>query len=748
VTPRKGGAGDTHVREALDTGRLGYLLTHVSEAVLGIDHEGSVVFASPAVRELTGFDPESVVGHSVLDFVHPDERDDAVERLGRWVGRTGATAGPTVRTRHAAGGWVDLAVEALTGDEVEPFAAVLTLRPAGENADDAIELHRRLVNEDRLTRLASSFVHLPSFRVEEGIDKALAEMGGLEGVDRVCLVTVDETAQRYRHTHEWCAPGIQSLRDEYAEGEFPDNSLMRSLRRFESVHIPRVADLAGDWTGEREFLTMRGVQSVLAVPLVEGARFAGFVSCEAVREDRDWDSHHIATLRSAAGIIAQALARRRAEQQLEHQAHHDSLTGLGNRWDFLEHLAGALEALPSGASTSPSGVAVLLFDLDRFKVVNDSLGHTAGDRLLAEVANRLDSARSPDQTVARLGGDELVVLVPRAEGPQEAAELARTIQRKIARPVDVDGHETFVSVSVGVGFTDEPSTAAEDLLRDADAAMYVAKARGRDRVEIFDEALRTQMRERLRWENELRRAIAQARLTVHYQPEFVLGTNEIVGAEALVRWQHPDRGLLAAAEFIEIAEETGTILEIGAWVLGEACRQLGRWLEVRPERELVMRVNLSARQVAQPDLVPVVVEAVEKASIPPSALCLEITETTLMADAEVSLAVLEKLRGLGVSLAIDDFGTGYSSLSYLKRFPVSVVKVDRSFVDGLGSDLDDTAIVSAIVGMARSLGLDVTAEGVETDVQVDELLRLGCTHAQGFLLGRPVPAGEFWKPQR
>jgi diguanylate cyclase (GGDEF)-like protein/PAS domain S-box-containing protein len=748
VTLRKDEATCSEHREPLDTSLLGHLLTHVVEAVLGIDDEGRIAFASPALRELTGFDPESVTGHSILEFIHPDERDDTLERLSRWIGRTGATAGPTVRTRHAGGGWVEIAVEALTGEEVEPFAAVLTLRPAGEGADEVMELHRRLVNEDRLTRLASSFVHLPSYRVEEGIDKALAEMGGLEGVDRVCLVTVDETATRYRHTHEWCAPGIESLRDRYAEGDFPDNSLMRALARFESVHVPRVVDLSGEWEGERGFLTLRGVRSVLAVPLVDGARFQGFVSCEAVREERDWDSHHIATLRSAAGIIAQALARRRAEQQLEHQAHHDSLTGLGNRWDFLEHLATALHALSPGNGRSAAGVAVLLFDLDRFKVVNDSLGHTAGDRLLAEVATRLADARGPDQTVARLGGDELVVLVPVVEGPDEAAELARALQDQIAQPVDIDGHETFVSVSVGVGFTDDPSTAAEDLLRDADAAMYVAKARGRDRVEIFDEALRTQMRERLRWENELRRAITDARLEVHYQPEFVLDTSEVVGAEALVRWHHPQRGLLAAAEFIEIAEETGVILEIGSWVLGEACHQLGSWLRTHPERELVMRVNLSARQVAQPDLVPVVVEAVERSSIPPSALCLEITETTLMADAEVSLAVLEKLRGLGVTLAIDDFGTGYSSLSYLKRFPVSVVKIDRSFVGGVGSDQDDTAIVSAIVGMAHSLGLGVTAEGVETQVQVDELLRLGCTHAQGFLLGRPVPAGEFWEPQR
>jgi diguanylate cyclase (GGDEF)-like protein/PAS domain S-box-containing protein len=727
-----------------DTSQLGFLLTHVSEAVLGVDKDGVIEFASPAIRSLTGFSPESVIGQNVLDFLHPDEHDATLERFDRWTGRRGATAGPTVRTRLASGSWTDVSVEALSGPEVEPFAFVLTLRPGGEDADATQALHRRLVNEDRLTRLASVFVNLPGQGIEQGIRSALAEMGGLEGVDRACVVLADVDRGIMRNTHEWCAPDVMSLQADYGVQPWRhDVPMMRALERFETVHLPRIDALPEAWRVERRFWQGRNVRSLLAVPLVDGDRFLGFVGFEAVREEVDWDAHHRATLRSAAGIMSQALARHEAEEQLLHQARHDSLTGLGNRWAFLEAVRASLDGLGGEQVESGAGVAVVLFDLDRFKVINDSLGHTAGDTLLVMLARRLDETRQRGDVLARLGGDEMVMLRDGVRGLDEAVELARAMREAFVPPIVVEGHETYISVSAGVAFTAEPGVSADDLLRDADAAMYLAKARGRDRIEVFDEALRTQMRQRLMWENELRRAVHHAQLSVHYQPELDLDSNRVVGAEALLRWSHPHRGLLPAADFIASAEETGAILEIGAWVLGEACRQLGAWQRDTAIPPFKLRVNLSARQVAQPDLVPIVVHAIEQGGVDPSSVCLEITETTLMADAEVTLEVLEKLRSLGVELAIDDFGTGYSSLSYLKRFPVDVLKIDRSFVDGLGVDPDDTSIVEAIVRLADSLGLSVTAEGVETETQKAELVRLGCRRAQGFLLGRPMPASDF-----
>ena len=296
---------------------------------------------------------------------------------------------------------------------------------------------------------------------------------------------------------------------------------------------------------------------------------------------------------------------------------------------------------------------------------------------------------------------------------------------------------------MGVAYTDVPDDAPEELLRRADAAMYSAKDRGGNRVEVFDEELRRKVNLRLQHESEVRIALRRDEFLLHYQAEIDIETNQVVGAEALLRWNHPERGLLAASQFIDVVEETGSILEVGPWVLREACQQLREWTTNYSDIPLVVRVNLSARQINQPDLVPMVVQTIEDSSIDPSMLCLEITETTLMADPDLSLDVLQKLRNLGVELAVDDFGTGYSSLAYLKRFPVTVLKIDRSFVDGLGHDPDDTAIATAIVSLAKALGLGVTAEGVETNEQLEALRALGCRRVQGYLLARPEPADEL-----
>ena len=713
-------------------GQLRALLRIVRDSVLLVDAEGIIGFASGGVG-VAGYGPDDLVGRSILELLHPAEHEHVLERLARWRDRDGEGPGPTVRIRTVAGGWMDVTVDGVTGPLVAPFAAALTLRPVEPPA----------VTDERLTRIASAFVHLPAERIDDGIPTALAEMGGLPGVDRVCLVVREPHG--LHHTHEWTAPGVPSLLARHRLLPERDIPVVRALARLETVYVPDVEALDDSWAAERAFWRSRGTLAVAAVPLVDEGRWSGFVAFESVAAAHPgWDDRHLAALRSAAGIIAQVRARQRAERQLAHQARHDPLTGMANRWAFLERLHEAAAAL-AGRAPGPrggGGIAVLLFDLDRFKVVNDSLGHTAGDALLRAVANRLAGACSSEELVARLGGDELVVLATGVRGRSDAVARAEQLRRMLEPPLDVEGHETYLTASVGVAYVSQAPPTAEDLLRDADVAMFEAKARGRNRVECFDEALRSRVQARLRREGELRRAVRSGELTLHYQPEVRLDTGEVIGAEALLRWEHPRLGLLPAAEFIELAEETGITVELGPWVLERACRQLAHWQQ-RFGRSLLMRVNLSARQVGQPDLVPVVERVLVDEGVPPSSLCLEITETTLMADAEVSLAVLEKLRGLGVELAVDDFGTGYSSLAYLKRFPVDVVKVDRSFVSGLGTDPDDTAIVTAVVGLAAALGLTVTAEGVETVEQRDELLRLGCQRAQGFLLAPPMPPEAF-----
>jgi diguanylate cyclase (GGDEF)-like protein/PAS domain S-box-containing protein len=439
-------------------------------------------------------------------------------------------------------------------------------------------------------------------------------------------------------------------------------------------------------------------------------------------------------------VSSEITALKRTEAQLAHQALHDPLTGLANRALLVDFL----ERSMNRRRQDHRGLALLFIDLDRFKWVNDSLGHRAGDELLRAVAHRLTSTVRPSDLVARLGGDEFVVVIDGVVDPREPVRVARRIQGELGTPLVIEGTEVVTTGSIGIAMTTSAVTNADGLLRDADSAMYLAKANGRNRFEIFDTVLRTQASEKLRMESALRRAIDEGGIEVFYQPELDLDSGEIVGFEALARWNHPTEGRLAASAFIELAEETGLIVDLGEWVLRQACLQAGRWRRDRPGRPLKLRVNLSGRQFAHADLLEQVVRALTAADLEPSNLCLEITETALMDDPARGLVVLDDLRGLGIELAIDDFGTGYSSLAYLKRLPVDVLKIDRSFVDGLGDDPDDTAIATAIISLARSLGMRVVAEGVETRRQLDELRRLGCDRAQGYLFARPAPPAEAW----
>ncbi len=435
------------------------------------------------------------------------------------------------------------------------------------------------------------------------------------------------------------------------------------------------------------------------------------------------------------GICWDITERCAMEEQLVRQALHDRLTDLPNRALLVDRLSRALADGPQ-----PGSLAVLYLDIDRFKVINDSLGHESGDTVLVELARRLEALMRPRDTVARFGGDEFVVLCMDLEHPAEALHVAERLQQGIGAPIDVDGAEVVVSVSVGIAVSSSAADTASDLLRDGDAAMYRAKREGRARSVLFAEAMRVEALTRLETEVELRRALTSGELLLHYQPVVDLTTGALVGFEALLRWQHPTRGLVLPAEVIPIAEESGLIVPLGEWVLQEACQQLAQWHALVPG--LSMAVNLSGIQIAHPAVVERLGSVLAATGVDSTCVSLEITESVLMRDAHQALGVLKAFKELGVRLSVDDFGTGYSSLSYLKRFPVDVLKVDRSFVDGLGSDFDGQAIVRAIIALARSLGMSVVAEGIETPVQLTALQDLGCAHGQGFLLGKPLPVAE------
>jgi diguanylate cyclase (GGDEF)-like protein len=435
--------------------------------------------------------------------------------------------------------------------------------------------------------------------------------------------------------------------------------------------------------------------------------------------------------------IRYAIERKRAEVQLAHQALHDPLTGLPNRTLFLDRLELAL----ARGQRRPSAVAVLFLDLDRFKVINDSLGHDTGDRLLVDVAARLQAVLRPGDTVARFGGDEFTILCDDIDGERDAIIIAERVGEAVAAPYVLDETEAYLTASVGIAIASSRDARPEALIRDADAAMYRAKERGKSRYELFDDAMRKRAVERLHTENSLHRAIERGELRVYYQPMVELSSDLVVGVEALVRWQHPDRGLMLPAQFIPLAEETGQIVELGEWVLREACMQHRRWMaEHKHDAPLRLSVNLSARQLAQPDCVADVASALEDTGMAAAELCLEITESVVVQDTEMAIQALDALRAQGVLIGIDDFGTGYASLTLLKRIPADLLKVDRSFVAGLGSDPQDTPIVRSVVGLAEALGLAAVAEGVETSEQLAELRDVECRFAQGFHFARPMPA--------
>ena len=426
--------------------------------------------------------------------------------------------------------------------------------------------------------------------------------------------------------------------------------------------------------------------------------------------------------------IRYAIDRKRTEVQLAHLAVHDHLTGLPNRSVFDDRLEHALRRRRDGQG----GVAVLFIDLDGFKRLNDSFGHGAGDDVLREAGVRIRAAVRPHDTVARLGGDEFTVLCEGVCGDHGALTIGRRIAQELARPLVIDGHEIVLRASIGVVLAERECVTAEELLQHSDDAMYRAKARGGGRPQLYTPGrARDRAGHEIQVESALRRAIPDE-LVAHYQPVVALDGGRLVGVEALVRWQHPSRGLVPPGEFIPVAEQSGLVVALGDWMLRESCRQAAGWDDLR------VSVNVSGRQIAEGSLVGSVARALEDSGLAPARLQLELTETVLMDDIEGHVAVLREVKELGVSLALDDFGKGYSSLSYLHRFPIDRIKVDRAFVGGLPDSRASLAIVSAVVSFARALDIEVVAEGVETQAHVDALRDLGCEYAQGFFFHRPL----------
>ena len=687
-----------------------------------LDAEGRVIYSSPAGQRLMGYQPGFWKGHSVFELVHPDDAPQVIEAFLSQVSKPGPMVPVEFRMRHADGSWRDMEAigNNLLGDPVVQ-GIVVTTRDVTERKRAEVELH-----------LLQTIV----LAVNDAPDLGTA---------------LEVTVKQLCESTGWaCGAGWTPVADgsvlelRRSWGGNPALEAFCQQRKREKL-LPGVGLPGRAWaSGKAAMSTVpaedddargAGIQVGVAVPVVADREVVAVL--ELFNDTSSTDDGRVLRLVGAvASQLGTVIERKRAQERLAHQALHDPLTELPNRALFLDRLALALARI----RRRPSSLAVLFADVDRFKVVNDSLGHDAGDRLLVALAGRLRDVLRPGDTLARFGGDEFAVLCEDVTD-YDVTRIAERMGAALTEPFTTGGGEVFVSVSVGIAMARDFEERPEALLRDADAAMYLAKERGRARFEVFDEAMRDQSTERLGMENALRRAPERGELRALYQPIVRLSDGVVIAAEALVRWEHPDRGLLEASQFVPLAEETGMIVPIGGWMLEEACRQAATW--PGNGHAPAVSVNLSARQLSRADLVDAVAAALASSGLDPDRLWLEITESVLMEDADTAVAALRRLRALGVHLSVDDFGTGYSSLAYLRRFPVDSLKVDRSFVAGLTDDPEDSAIVEAVVSMAHSLKLSVVAEGVETDEQLARLRALGCELAQGFLFAAPVPSAAL-----
>jgi diguanylate cyclase (GGDEF)-like protein/PAS domain S-box-containing protein len=589
--------------------------------------------------------------------------------------------------------WIYSRAEVVTGPDGRPGG----LRGVAQDVTD------RKRTADSLREQASLLELLRRMAV------AANEAVSLEQALRICVRDIAV------HTG-WIAGRVHFVGTE-TETELPTGIAVAVRRRRPAVE--RVAD-----AGERNV--------VVAFPIVVAVEVVAVLQFFAATEP---DPLLVTTVWDGANQLGRVAERARSRDELSHQALHDALTGLPNRSLLMNRLSHSLAL----QSRDPGTIALIFLDLDNFKLINDSLGHEAGDDLVVTVARRLERVLRTEDTCARFGGDEFIVLCDNLAGEEVAVDLAERILAAIAQPVSLRGHaNTVVTASAGIAIA-APGAEAEALLRDADLAMYRAKEAGRGQYQIFDSEMHHRATQRLTIANELRTAVTEGQLRLVYQPQVTTSTGEMVGLEALVRWEHPERGLLLPLEFISVAEETDLIFPLGTWVLNEACRHAAAWRLEHADRPLKMSVNVSPKQLSRPELIDDVAAALALSGLDADCLCIEITESVLMSDAEFFLEALLGLKLLGVSIAIDDFGTGYSSLAYLRRFPIDVIKVDKGFVDGLqGTDAKATAVVAAVVALAHALGLTAMAEGVETQVQRDILAGLGCDECQGYYFARPA----------
>ena len=708
----------SHDELAATSDTMRSLLDGLPDAVFQLDGDGRITSANARASDLTGRPVDSLIGRSFLGFVAADDHDDITDR------------------------WRRLGLSGVTGSVENGMTGVVF---------ELVDLHG-------VTHLVEASLHRPPHR-----DHASTSGDAASGVN----VILHDVTDRERTT-----AALEAARSRFQRAFHSAPTGMALVSLNDNRIIDANQALADMLDHSRRFLLGRSMRELthpddLRAAAPERARIElgiddGYrLEQRFLRRDGKWiwaktevavtqaDESGESGDRIAITHIEDVTEQRRAVQQLSHQATHDSLTELPNRASLVARLDEVL------GDAGLEEIAVLFIDLDNFKVVNDSLGHRVGDELLRHVAKRFRSVMREGDQLARFGGDEFVVFVDGTSrmsdetgqinvGPIDPAAVAARLRRSVEDVVVIEGNELVVTASIGFATNTRPGMTADELLRDADMAMYEAKRGGRDRIARYSERSRTKSVNTLQTVTELRKGLDRGELAPWFQPIVDLASGQIVKFEVLVRWEHPERGMIAPDRFLPTAEANGMVGEIGEAMLRGALAQLAQWRAADdPFGSVALSVNLAAQQLGDSLFLPTVRDALGLSGIEADALWFEITETALLNDVNTASSVLRQLRGLGVHLAVDDFGTGYSSLTYLKRFPVEAIKVDKSFVDGLGMDADDETIVKAVIELGHSLGLAVTAEGVETPLQRNRLRELGANQAQGYLFGKPSPANEL-----
>jgi len=675
--------------------RFRSLVQNASDIVTIAELDGTIRYQSPAIEHILGYSTDATVGSNVMSFVHADDLDAVIAAFQKVVLTEGTADPVTYRFRHLDGAWrhVESIGNNLIGD---PDVAGIVI-----NSRDVTQR----MESDQLLRQTEQHY------------RRLVELGP--------LITYIEAHDEV-NTAMYYSPQVEEVLG-YTFEDFTANPML-----WESLIHPDDAERV---IAENEATNeTHGRFSVEYRHQTRDGRYVWIRDDAVLIEDDDGQPLYW------QGTKIDISEQKRLEGELSYQAFHDALTGLPNRALFVDRLDHAIARTGREART----LAVLFLDMDAFKVINDSLGHEVGDELLVAFGERLNSTIRPGDTVARLGGDEFTILLENLASPDEAVGVADRVAEVLRTPFRLAGNDVVVSASVGITIRKPGGGSATDLLRQADMAMYAAKEAGRAGFQLFEERMDAQALDRLRLERDLRLALEREEFIVYYQPIIHLESGAITEVEALVRWEHPVREIVSPGEFIPLAEATGLILPLGEWVLREACRQISSWQESEPTGSpIVLSVNLSARQFQQPHLPQTIAGILLESGFPAAQLKLEITESLAMVDAVSSIATMRELKALGIALAIDDFGTGYSSLAFLQQFPVDVLKIDRSFISGLATSDDSSAIVRSIIAIAQSLSLSVTAEGIETHAQMAVLTALGCDRSQGYLFAKPMPAEQF-----